>query len=120
LKIPAIAELVVCAFDLGCARFDRYVLYAYVIMSNHIHVLFAPKVSVRVITQSVKGVTAREANRILGRTGQKFWQDESFDHWVRTEAEFMQIKQYIEQNPVNANLVQRPDEWPWSSATAGS
>jgi putative DNA methylase len=68
------------------------------------------------ITKSLKGYTAREANRRLGRTGEQFWQQESFDHWPRDEGEFLRIIEYIENNPVKAGLVQRPEDWLWSSA----
>jgi putative transposase len=33
--------------------------------------------------KSLKGYTAREANKLLSRTGEPFWQKESYDHWVR-------------------------------------
>ena len=72
------------------------------------------------VTQWIKGASAREANRILNRAGCPFWQDESFDHWCRNEAEFARIKQYIEWNPVKAGLVKRPDDWPWSSASGST
>jgi putative transposase len=120
LKDPRIAAIVVHAFRAGCEEFGRYVLHAYVVMANHIHLLLTPKIEVRRITKSLKGVTARGANEILRRTGENFWQDESFDHWVRNEGEFMQTKQYIEQNPVTAGLVERPEDWPWSSASRNS
>jgi REP-associated tyrosine transposase len=68
------------------------------------------------ITNGVKGVSARDANRILGRVGKKFWQDESFDHWVRNAKQFDRIRAYIEWNPVAAGLVRRPEDWRWSSA----
>jgi type I restriction enzyme R subunit/putative DNA methylase len=61
---------------------------------------------------------ARQANLILGRTGQPFWQDESYDHWVRTEAELEKIVRYIERNPVAAGLAAAVEDWPWSSARA--
>src|SRR6202051_3751070 len=57
------------------------------IMPNHVHVLLLPKTSLPVILRWLKGSTARRANLILGRTGKAFWQDESFDHCVRDEAE---------------------------------
>jgi putative DNA methylase len=69
----------------------------------------------RRIMQSLKGYTAREANRLLGRHG-SFWQDENFDHWARDEAEFVRIAQYIDGNPVNAGLCSYAHEWEWSSA----
>jgi len=52
----------------------------------------------------------------LNRTGQQFWQQESFDHWPRDESEFLRILKYIEDNPVKAGLVRRPEDWRWSSA----
>jgi len=68
------------------------------------------------ITQSLKGYSALEANKILSRTGQSFWQDESYDHWARDETEFYRIIAYIENNPVKAGLASKPEDWPWSSA----
>jgi REP element-mobilizing transposase RayT len=120
---PAVARMV------QDALLDRYAemyrLWAYVVMVNHLHCLLTPKptasdkskrVSLSRIMKSIKGYTAREANRILKRTGQTFWQQESFDHWARDRAEFFRIIAYIENNPVKAGLVQRAHEWPWSSA----
>ncbi|HWN10844.1 MAG TPA: transposase [Pyrinomonadaceae bacterium] len=93
-----------------------YRLSAYVVMSNHVHILIWPMALLYRITKSVKGYTARECNKLLGRTGEKFWQDESFDHSVRNEDQFYRIESYIERNPVKAGLVATPEEWPWSSA----
>lgn len=64
----------------------------------------------------LKGNTAREANRVLGRTGEPFWQKESYDHWVRDPAELERIRRYVEHNPVKAGLVREEGEFPWSSA----
>jgi putative DNA methylase len=54
--------------------------------------------------------------RIMGRTGSPFWQDESYDHWVRGPEELAKIVRYIEENPVAAGLVSRGENWRWSSA----
>jgi REP-associated tyrosine transposase len=54
---------------------------------------------------------------MLGRSGQRFWQDESFDHWVRDGHERNRIIRYIEWNPVKGALVVAPENWPWSSAS---
>ena len=91
-------------------------VHAWVVMPNHVHVLMEPRASLGAITKRLKGTTARAANSILGRTGKYFWQDESFDHWVRDEAQFAKIKRYIERNPVAAGLVARGEDWKWSSA----
>jgi putative DNA methylase len=91
-------------------------LHAYVVMRNHVHVLLDPHVPLRRITGGIKGVSARDANGALGRTGKAFWQDESFDHWIRDSAQFERIRTYIEHNPVKAGLAARPEDWRWSSA----
>jgi REP element-mobilizing transposase RayT len=117
LKDPRIARCVAEAVHLGDDKLSFYALHAFVIMPNHVHLLITPKVSVPRLMNGLKGITAREANSILGRRGQHFWQDESFDHWVRTSAEFDRIRAYIEFNPVSARLVTEPNGWPWSSAS---
>lgn len=116
LKDASLAKVVVDALHHGAEHLQLYRLSAYVVMSNHVHILIWPKKSLPEITKSIKGFTAREANRVLSRTGEKFWQDESFDHAVRDEERFYRIVKYIERNPVKAGLVAKPEEWPWSSA----
>jgi len=91
-------------------------LHAWVVMSNHVHMLVTPRVAVSTLMQSLKRFTAREANLVLRRTGQVFWQDESYDHLVRDQAEFERIVSYIEMNPVRAGLVALAEEFRWSSA----
>ncbi len=100
----------------GDQQLDFYRLGAFVVMPNHVHMLLEPKVPLKRITAGIKGVSARNANAILGRSGQTFWQAESFDHWIRNATEDAQIKKYIEQNPVKAGLVDSAEKWPWSSA----
>jgi len=53
---------------------------------------------------------------LLGRTGQPFWQAESYDHAVRDDRESDRIKGYIENNPVKAGLVANAEDYLWSSA----
>jgi len=98
----------------------HYQLDAYVVMPNHVNVLLWPRMPLARITGGIKGVSARDANVALGRVGMHFWEDESFDHWVRNEAELVRIRAYIERNPVTAGLVERPEDWPWSSAAKRS
>jgi len=101
---------------------DFYTLYAYVIMPNHVHVLFQPLVDakselpipLRVITQRLKGATARAANLLLGRTGKSFWARKLYDHWSRDEQETARIVNYIVNNPVKAGLVDDFEDWAWA------
>jgi putative transposase len=114
LKDPRIAKSVLLALNAAQQR-KMFGLRAYVIMANHVHVLLAPQSPIAQIMQQIKGSTAREANLILGRTCLQFWQDESFDHWIRDSGEWQRVRTYIERNPVAAGLVNKPEDWPWSS-----
>jgi REP element-mobilizing transposase RayT len=116
LKREEIARLMVDALSYGTDQLHHYDLHAYVVMANHVHTLLTPIVTASKLLHSVKGFTAREANKILGRTGEPFWQSESYDHWVRDEKEFDKVRRYIENNPLQAGLVARPEDYRWSSA----
>jgi putative transposase len=116
LSDARVARVVADALLYGESGRCFYQLRAWVIMPNHVHVLLLPKTSLSVITRWVKGSTAREANLILGRTGEAFWQDESFDRRVRNDFELDRIVRYVEYNPVSAGFVGSPGDWAWSSA----
>jgi REP element-mobilizing transposase RayT len=89
------------------------------VMANHVHALLLPKIHPSRMMHSMKGFTARQANRILTTTGKPFWQAESYDHWVRDEREYASIAAYITNNPVRAGQATRPEEYRWSSAYPG-
>jgi putative transposase len=116
LKQRPIAQLVVDSIHFGAQHLQYYELEAFVVMANHVHLLALPRVSPSRFLQTLKGYTAREANRLLGRTGQPFWQAESYDHTVRDDRESDRIKGYIENNPVKAGLVPNAEDYLWSSA----
>jgi putative transposase len=115
LRQPVIAEVVLASIEYG-ASIGHYQLHSFAIMSNHAHLLITPQVGVAKLVGSLKASTARRANLLLHRIGQPFWQDESYDHLVRSGDEFRRIQRYIENNPVAACLVAKPEEYAWSSA----
>jgi len=116
LKDPPVAEAIIAALQKGQADAMLH-LHAYTILTNHVHILIEPRIPVARITKNIKSATAREANRILNRESGRFWQDESFDHWIRSAAQWQRVRAYIELNPVKAGLVAKPQDWPWSSAS---
>jgi putative transposase len=116
---PRMAEIVADAIRAGESEKRFYELCAWVVMPNHVHLLILPKAAVPVIMRWLKGSTARRANQLLERTGQPFWRDESYDHWVRRRKKLDRITAYIEDNPVSAGLVNSRGDWLWSSARAG-
>jgi REP element-mobilizing transposase RayT len=97
------AEVVMKALRDGEQRFNRYQLHSWVVMPNHVHILVTPHVVAPRWLAPLKGFTAYRVNRLLKRKG-TFWQDESYDHFVRSDEEFSRIQKYIENNPVSAGL----------------
>ena len=99
----------------------EYDLHEYVVMPNHIHVLVSlpdGKPLSRVI-QLIKGGfshTLREHGIVFPTV----WQQRYHDRRVRDENEFAEIAEYIRQNPVRKGLVQRAEEYPYSSAHMGA
>ena len=117
LAMPFVAQIVVDSLQ-HCGKRD-YELHTWVIMPNHVHLLATPYTDVSKFMRRLKGYSAREANVQLRRTGQTFWQEESYDHLVRTAEEFRRIEGYILNNPVKAGLARTPEDYRWSSAHSG-
>ena len=117
LRCPEIAALVRDAL----LRFDgeRYRLLEWCVMPNHVHVLIRQMTGFPLaeIVRSWKLFTARQANAILGRSGQ-FWMREYHDRFIRDEKHLNQAVAYIRNNPVKAGLCERAQDWPWSSASS--
>ena len=114
LQTPECAKIVEDAILFSAA--ERVELLAWCVMANHVHALFTPIWEYVRLMQSIKGFTSRQINQLQSQTGRTLWQDESYDHWVRDEAELLRIIHYIEQNPVKAGLCAKAEDWPWSSA----
>jgi putative transposase len=114
---PRVAQMIVEALHYNANTLHHYRLHAYAVMPNHVHLLATPAVPLPKLTQSLKTITAKRANALLSVTGNSFWQDETYDHTVRRDGEFNQIRRYIEQNPVKAALAAEAAAYPWSSAT---
>jgi REP element-mobilizing transposase RayT len=118
LANPQIANVVIEAIHYR--NMKVYDLISFCIMPNHVHLVFAPLerekgdfYNLHEILHSLKRHTARQSNLILNRTG-SFWQDESYDHILRDEAELERTLKYILYNPVKANLVKEQQDWKWS------
>jgi putative transposase len=84
---------------------ERYNLGDFVVMPNHVHVLACLLGTTEIERQcrSWKKYTAGKINQALGSHG-RFWQEESFDHLVRSAAQFEYLQRYIAENPVKAAL----------------
>ena len=115
LRDSRVARMVCEEIEAGAGYLAQYVLHEFVVMPNHVHMLVFPSAEMAEVMHHIKLRTAQKVNHILGRTGQSFWQSESFDHWCRSVQEMAKVRQYIVMNPVKAGLVGRPQDWPWCS-----
>lgn len=98
----------------------HYDLYAFTIMSNHVHLVFRHirenydvDLPVTGIMKLIKSFTGKECNKLLKRNGQ-FWQVESFDRLIRDEQELNNVILYTVNNPVKAKLVSHWEDWPFN------
>jgi len=106
----------------------KYELHAWCVMPNHVHVLIKPHTSLGNIVKSWKSYTGRW---VLGRWDElsiddkhdnvpkQLWQREYWDRYIRDEAHYRAVVEYIHGNPVKAGLCKTEMEWPWSSAARG-
>lgn len=103
LRRPELAQIV----SDSLMHFDgeRYRVGDFVVMPNHVHLLavFATAEAMRDQCRSWMHFTAREINQMLRRKGH-FWQEEPFDHLVRSSEQFDYFRRYILENPAKARL----------------
>jgi putative transposase len=94
-------------------------IHAYVLMTNHVHLLATPQEeeSVPRTLQSLGRRYVRYINRIQRRTG-TLWEGRYRAAPVDSDAYFLDCCRYIELNPVRAGMVARPRDYPWSSYRA--
>jgi REP element-mobilizing transposase RayT len=105
LKLPDVAEIVRSAL----LHFDgqRYLLDEFVLMPNHVHIIvkLLPGHDLSSVLHSWKSFTAKEINKAIKGTG-TIWQDESYDHIVRSDSQLKFYRKYIRENPAKAGLKQ--------------
>jgi REP element-mobilizing transposase RayT len=99
---------------------SRYTLSAYCLMPNHVHVIIQQErgtadnpFPLSKITQSWKRHSSTKIKKTLG-IADSVWQAESYDHVIRNEQELMHYLEYVMENPVQAGLVEKWDDWKWS------
>jgi REP element-mobilizing transposase RayT len=97
LKHPPYAAEVSNAFHFF--NKDRYLLHAFVVMPNHVHLLFslAEGESLSKVIHSWKRHTAREINKLRGKS-ETFWQEDYFDRLIRDPRHFLRVVRYIRKN----------------------
>jgi REP element-mobilizing transposase RayT len=97
----------------------RFQLHAAVVMPDHVHLLLTPlpdqkgwPYALPLILKLLKGTSARSVNKLLGLHG-PVWQEESFDHVLRSHESLKEKLEYLRQNPVRRGLARSPEDYPW-------
>ena len=98
------------------ARKAGVAIHAYVLMSNHFHLLATPETAQAIpqMMQAVGRRYVRHFNQRQSRSG-TLWEGRYRSTLIQTERYLLACMVYIELNPVRAGLVREPGEYPWSS-----
>ncbi|MDD3449064.1 MAG: transposase [Gammaproteobacteria bacterium] len=100
----------------SAARRYRVAVHAYVLMTNHVHILMSPEdeAGVSRVVQSVGRRYVQYVNRTYRRSG-TLWEGRHKSSLVQAESYLMACQRYIELNPVRAGMVEHPGDYRWSS-----
>ena len=98
----------------------KFNLYVAIIMPDHAHLILTPLTDIKnqriyplhEVMRAMKSYSARRINERLGGSG-RIWQQESFDHVLRSSESLDAKIAYVLANPVRAGLVSVPEEYPW-------
>lgn len=109
----------VLAFAAAATFTPRVRMHAVVVMPDHVHWLLTPlrnsngwPYPLVDILQCLKSATAHRINKVLHTSG-PVWQEESFDHVLRSEESWKEKAEYIRQNPVRRGLVAEGERYRW-------
>lgn len=94
-------------------RQDQYLLHAFVIMPDPLHLLLtpAPDVSLEKALQFIKGGFSFRL-----KSKREVWERSFNEAQIRTAAKFVACRKYIEENPVRGRIVSSASEYEFSSA----
>ena len=110
LRAAAVRDLFESAFERIRRRYN-FAVTGYVVMPEHVHLL---------VSEPRKGLLARAVQALklsvsVRRSERPFWQPRYYDSNVRGKAACSAVIRYIHRNPVRRGLVERPEDWAWSS-----
>ena len=94
-------------------------LHAYVLMTNHVHLLLTPKAAGDIprLIIALGRRFVQYINKTYRRTG-TLWDSRYKSSLIQTDTYLLRCQRYIELNPVRADMVRDPGEYPWSSDRA--
>ena len=103
-----------CLYD--AAKKYHVKIHAYVLMTNHVHLLMTPKLkeSISLVMQSIGRRYVQHVNKEYKRTG-TLWESRHKASLIDGEKYLLVCSRYIEMNPVSANMVKHPSQYKWTS-----
>jgi putative transposase len=115
-QVDSNANLLLQVFQQNRTK-DCFLLHAFVIMPDHIHLLLTPAkdISLEKAMQFIKGGFSFQL-----KSKQKVWQDSYNEQRIKDASDYVQHRIYIEENPVRARLATCPQSYPFSSASQTS
>jgi putative transposase len=98
------------------ARYNNVAIHAYVLMTNHVHLLVTPagEHSITHMMQDTGRIYVRHTNNKYQRSG-SLWEGRYKASLIDSEAYLLTCMRYIEMNPVRADMVSHPGDYQWSS-----
>ena len=99
----------------------NWICHAYCLMTNHYHLLIeTPDGNLALGMRQLNGVYTQLFNKRYGRTGHLL-QGRYKAILIQKDSHLLEVCRYVVLNPVRAKMVERPEDWKWSSylATAG-
>lgn len=94
---------------------ERFALHAFVVMPNHVHLILTPAESLERAMQFIKGGFSFRVSRLLGSQSE-VWARGFTDHRIRDESDYLIHRNYVHNNPVRRELVERAEQYKYSSA----
>jgi len=115
--VAELAEIVVRRI-IACRDQGAYLLHEFVPMPNHLHLLLTPsrETTLEKAMQLIKGGSSYEIHQQRAHK-MGIWQPGFHDWTIRDAEDYAAKSQYIRMNPVEAHLAERPEDWPFGSAS---
>lgn len=116
-QVPENAEVLIEALFHYRDR-NSYLLHEFVVMPEHLHLMLTPSptTSLEKVVQFIKGGSSYRIRKARNQK-MEIWQVGFHDWTLRDAADWQTMREYIHTNPVRAKLVQKPEDWPYSSTT---
>ena len=116
-QVPETAEILIETL-LNYRDRKAYALHEFIVMPDHLHLLLTPSstTSLEKSMQFIKGGSSHQIHKAR-KQKMEIWQVGFHDWTIRDSDDWQTKAEYIRTNSVRAKLVQRPEDWPYSSAS---